>query len=111
MRNFFIIILIFSLFQGFSNQTTLIGNIKGINGGKYINSPVEVLIVNDFITYKKKLIKQSQTDANGNFKLTFKISKTNIAILKLGKVERTLFIEPGSKYFISVEAALNKLSN
>ncbi len=111
MRNFIVFIFIFCLFQGFSNQTTLIGNIKGINGGSYINSPVEVLIVSDFITYKKKLIKQSQTDAYGNFKLTFEISETNIAILKLGKVERTLFIEPGSKYFISVEAALNKLSN
>ncbi|MAW65041.1 MAG: hypothetical protein CMD18_02490 [Flavobacteriales bacterium] len=87
------------------------GHIKGIEGGKYINSPVDVLVVNDFITYKKKLIKQSQTDANGNFKLTFENSKTNIAILKLGKVERTLFIEPGGKYFISIEAALKKLSN
>lgn len=87
------------------------GHIKGTEGGKYINSPVEVLIVNDFITYKKELVKQSQTDANGNFKLTFEISKTNIAILRLGKVERTLFIEPGGKYFISIQAALKKLSN
>ena len=111
MRNFLIFILTLSILDCFANQTTLIGNIIGIEGGKYINSPVEVLIVNDFITYKKERIKQSQTDANGNFKLTFENSKTNIAILKLGKVERTLFIEPGGKYFISIEAALKKLSN
>ena len=87
------------------------GHITGLEGGMYINSPVQVLVVNDFITYKKKLIKQSQTDANGNFKLTFENLKTNIAILKLGKTERTFFIEPGGNYFISIEAALKKLSN
>lgn len=91
-------------------ETTLMGNIKGIDGGSYINSPVEILVVNDFITYKQKVLKRSQTDLNGNFKLTFENNKTNIAILKLGKVERTLFIEPEKNYYISIKASLKKLS-
>ena len=111
MHNVFLFILTICFFYSHGNQTTLLGNIKGVDGGKYNNSPVEVLIVNDFITYKQERLKQSQTDANGNFKLVFNNSTTNIAILKLGKVERTLFIEPGKSYYISVEAHLKKLSN
>ncbi len=111
MHNFFLLILSICFFCGSAHQTTLLGSIKGIEGGKYTNSPVEVFIVNDFITYNQERIKQSETDANGNFKLTFNNSNTNIAILKLGKVERTLFIEPGKSYYISVEAYLKKLSN
>ena len=89
MHNFFLLILSICFFCGSAHQTTLLGSIKGIEGGKYTNSPVEVFIVNDFITYNQERIKQSETDANGNFKLTFNNSNTNIAILKLGKVERT----------------------
>lgn len=111
MRNFFILILILSHFHGFASQTTIMGHIVGIEGGKYNQSPVEVLIVKDFITYKKEQIKKTQTDSNGNFKLTFENPKTNIAVLKLGKVERTLFIEPGGQYFISIQAFLKKLSD
>ena len=111
MHNVFLFILTICFFYSHGNQTTLLGNIKGLEGGKYNHSPVEVLIVNDFITYKQERLKQSQTDANGNFKLAFKNSTTNIAILKLGKVERTLFIEPGKNYYIPVKAYLKRLSN
>ncbi len=111
MNNIFLFILTICFFYSHGNQTTLLGNIKGIEGGKYNHSPVEVLIVNDFITYKQERLKQSQTDANGNFKLVFNNSTTNIAILKLGKVERTLFIEPGKNYYIPVKAYLKRLSN
>ena len=76
-----------------ANETTLSGNIKGFEGGTYENSPVEVLIVKDFITYKKEILKKGLTDDKGNFRLTFHNTDTHIAILKLGKVERTLFIE------------------
>ena len=110
MRNFLLLILSISFFCSRANQTTLLGNIRGIDGGTYINSPVEVLIVTDFITYKKDRITQSITDANGNFKLIFNNTTTNIAILKLGKVERTLFIEPEKSYYITVKAYLKKLS-
>lgn len=109
MRNLIASILCFASFFGFTKETTILGNIKGIEGGSYSNSPVEVLIVKDFITYKKESIKVSETDANGNFKLTFHNTDTHIAILKLGKVERTLFIEPGKSYYIPVKAALKKL--
>jgi hypothetical protein len=85
------------------------GNIKGLEGGTYTNAPVEVLIVKDFITYKKETLKKGRTDANGNFKLTFHNTDTHIAILKLGRVERTLFIEPGKSYYIPVKASLIKL--
>ena len=54
MRNFLLLILSISFFCSRANQTTLLGNIRGIDGGTYINSPVEVLIVTDFITYKKE---------------------------------------------------------
>ena len=111
MYNYFLFILSLLFFNGYANETTLLGNIKGIEGGKYTNSSVEVLIVHDFITYQQERVQNSQTDANGNFKLTFKNSDTNIAILKLGKVERTLFIEPGKSYFISINAYLKKLYN
>tara|TARA_B100001094_G_C18158819_1_gene788127 strand:+ start:430 stop:1797 length:1368 start_codon:yes stop_codon:yes gene_type:complete len=92
-----------------ANETTLYGNIKGFEGGTYENSPVEVLIVKDFITYKKEILKKGLTDDKGNFRLTFHNTDTHIAILKLGKVERTLFIEPGKSYYIPVKASLKKL--
>ena len=85
------------------------GNIKGTEGGSYKNSSVEILVVKDFITYKKEVAHSSETDQNGNFKLTFKNTDTHIAILKLGKVERTLFIEPGKSYYVPVKAPLKKL--
>ena len=70
---------------------------------------VEVFIVRDFITYKKETLQKGLTDDHGNFKLSFHHTDTHIAILKLGRVERTLFIEPGKSYYIPVEASLKKL--
>lgn len=109
MRNQLIFILCLTWIFSFSKETTILGNITGYEGGTYSNSTVEVLIVKDFITYKKERLKISLTDANGNFKLTFHNTDTHIAILKLGKVERTLFIEPGRSYYIPIKAALKKL--
>lgn len=85
------------------------GNIKGIEGGSYNNQAVKVVIIKDFISYKHEVIGESITDNNGNFKVTFENNTTQISILKLGKVERTLFIEPGKNYFIPVRASLKKL--
>ena len=109
MRNFLCISFCCCLLTLLGNETTLLGNIKGFEGGTYTNAPVEVLIVKDFITYKKETLKKGLTDSNGNFKLTFHNTDTHIAILKLGRVERTLFIEPGKSYYIPVKASLLKL--
>ncbi len=110
MRNFLFFISFLFTLSLIAKETTIVGNIKGIEGGTYSNAPVEILVVKDFITYDKEEIKRAFTDNNGNFKLSFHHTDTHIAILKLGKVERTLFIEPGKSYFIPVQAALKKLS-
>lgn len=110
MRKLLLSIFAFLPLLLFSNETTILGNIKGLEGGDYNNAPVEIIVVKDFITYQQKVIKKGFTDANGNFKLTFPNSDTQIAIIKLGKVERTLFIEPGKNYYVPVKASLMKLN-
>ncbi len=110
MRKLLLSIFAFLPFLVFSAKTTILGNIKGTEGGTYNNSPIEIIVVKDFITYQKEVIKKGQTDNNGNFKVSFENTRTQIAIIKLGKVERTLFIEPGKSYFVPVKAALSKLA-
>lgn len=109
MHKLLSIFLCLSILPILANETTLLGTIKGFDGGTYSNSPVEVFIVRDFITYKKETLQKGLTDDHGNFKLSFHHTDTHIAILKLGRVERTLFIEPGKSYYIPVKASLKKL--
>lgn len=110
MRKFLLSIFALLPLLVFSSETTILGNIKGTEGGTYNNSPIEVIIVKDFITYQQEVIKKGNTDENGNFKINFPNTETHIAIIKLGKVERTLFVEPGKSYYVPVKASINKLA-
>lgn len=86
------------------------GNIKGMSGGNYAKQTVEVFVVRDFITNDNELIHSASTDEFGNFSLNFKIAQTEIGFIRLGKVERILFFEPGNNYYIPIRAELKKLA-
>lgn len=108
LLNIFLIITL-NVF-GTGLESSISGNIKGVEGGNYNNKKVELVIVRDFITNTPETISKGFTDAFGNFDLKFNNFSTHFAIIKLGKVERTIFIEPSSNYYITIRAALKKLN-
>lgn len=92
-----------------TGEVVIKGNISGDRGGTYVNSPVQITIIEDFITNTKKVIAKGTTDDHGNYEIKFKLAKTTFAFLEFGKVERTLYIDPAKAYFVSVKAPLLEL--
>lgn len=104
--------ILFFLIASFSfagEQVVIKGNISGDKGGSYLNSPVQVTIIEDFITNTKKTIATGSTDQHGNYEIKFELSKTTFAFVEFGKVERTLYIDPSKSYYINVKAPLLEL--
>lgn len=112
MKNFLLILSIVCLsFSGYANREIVVkGNILGIRGGQYANKPVQVSIIEDFITNTKKVIKKGTTDQHGNFNLKLNLPNIEFAFIEFEKVERTLYLTPGKTYFVKVQAPLKDLS-
>jgi len=114
MKNYLIIFLIAccSISSFATGKAVVIkGSIKGIKGFVYAKQPVKILIIEDFITNTKKVIKSGFTDEFGNYELSVSILKTQFAFIQFKKVERTLYIAPGKSYFINVFAPIKDLEN
>lgn len=113
MNKFLLQILLFLSCFCFAEgtTTTITGNIKGLENGRYNGKPFNIAIIQDFITNTPEEIASSNTDNFGNFKITFNNTKVNFAILRFGKIERYLFVQPGKSYFVEVRANIKKLTN
>ena len=86
---------------GITQSVIIKGSVTGTNGGRYLNQPVNISIIEDFITNTRKVIKKGFTDEYGNYNLSVQLKKTQFAIITLKKVERTLFLSPGKSYFVN----------
>lgn len=114
MKNIIALLFLFCFsITGFAtvNPVVIKGSVKGVKGGVYANQPVKILVVEDFITNTKKVIKTGFTDEFGNYDLKVKITKTQFAFLQFKKVERTVYLSPSKSYFVNVLAPLEDLEN
>ena len=111
----FLVILSFLCFSvnsfGITQSVIIKGSVTGTNGGRYLNQPVNISIIEDFITNTRKVIKKGFTDEYGNYNLSVQLKKTQFAIITLKKVERTLFLSPGKSYFVNITAPIKDLEN
>ena len=96
---------------GITQSVIIKGSVTGTNGGRYLNQPVNISIIEDFITNTRKVIKKGFTDEYGNYNLSVQLKKTQFAIITLKKVERTLFLSPGKSYFVNITAPIKDLEN
>lgn len=95
----------------FGANSTVLGNIKGWEGGTYSNQPVRIAVIKDFITNTPEIIESSVSDEHGNFKITFQNNSVNFILIQFNKIERYLFAQPGKSYFVEVRSNIKKLNN
>jgi peroxiredoxin/urease beta subunit len=68
----------------------------------YKNDVIELVIVDDYISGKEKVIGTSTTDAEGRYSIKADLRETRKAELRIHNVAASLFIEPGKNYTVNI---------
>jgi len=61
---------------------------------------ISVVIYDDYLSFTEKELTKSKIDSNGKFELKFSIPHTTDAMIRIDATDKTLYLEPGSKYEI-----------
>jgi thiol-disulfide isomerase/thioredoxin len=94
---FFITILYLVLLRANAAEITISGKATGIK-----NTEIDALIIDDYISYKQKLIASSKVDQNGNFNLKASISFTTKLILRVNDLNTFFYVEPNKNYTVII---------
>mgnify|MGYP000871662766 CR=1 FL=1 len=83
----------FVSFVGFSEQTTIQGN-----AFYYRGKTIEIRQYLDLFTFKSSVLEKMEIQSDGSFKFQFNVEKTGLFLVKIGRINAHLFIEPGNQY-------------
>lgn len=92
-----------------AENITIKGHIYDLDGSAIANEPVELLVLSDFITKEKEVLKKGFTGSHGDFSLSMDISEVKYLFIAFPQVERTLFVEPGKSYYLDIKAPFKTL--
>jgi len=72
------------------------------NAFSYRGKMLEVKSYSDLFTFKSQAVANTYIAQDGSFKITFDAEETNLYLIKIGKVNAHLFVEPGSEYTLVI---------
>lgn len=87
------ICLLLFQFNGFTAQTTIQGN-----AFYYRGKTIELRQYLDLFTFKSSVLEKMEIQSDGSFKFEFDVEKTGLFLMKIGRVNAHLFMEPGNQY-------------
>lgn len=91
------LLLSFGLFlfaiNTFAEQTSIQGNAFFYRG-----KTIEIRQYLDLFTFKSLLLEKMEIQPDGSFKFQFNADETGLYLLKIGRINTHLFIEPGNEY-------------
>lgn len=90
-----LLVLLFSLQHAFGQKNLVQGN-----GLEYRNKTLQVLRYSDLFTFTTEEVATCQIGENGNFSVEFSVEEDELMLLKIGRVNAHLFVQPSVKYTI-----------
>lgn len=99
-----VLTIIFFLFQVsilLANKIQDSISIKGV-GSYYKNAPIELFLIDDYITHKEILFQTKVADSMGYFEFRFKNIPTQKLIIRSKKNSSFLYVQPGGMYLITL---------
>ena len=99
-----VLTIIFFLFQVsilLANKIQDSISIRGV-GSYYKNAPIELFLLDDYITHKEILFQTKVADSMGYFEFRFKNIPTQKLIIRSKKNSSFLYVQPGGKYLITL---------
>ena len=99
-----VLTIIFFLFQVsilLANKIQDSISIRGV-GSYYKNAPIELFLLDDYITHKEILFQTKVADSMGYFEFRFKNIPTQKLIIRSKKNLSFLYVQPGGKYLITL---------
>ena len=79
--------------NGIAEETLIQGNAFSYKG-----KTIEVRQYLDFFTFKSSVLEKMEIQSDGSFKFKFNVEKTGLFLIKIGRINTHLFIEPGNQY-------------
>ena len=101
MRILFLIILILNASVSLASAVKDSISIRGV-GSYYKNSPIELLVIDDYITHKEVVLQTSKVDSVGYFEFKFKNIPTQKLVIRSKKNSSFIYVQPGGKYLITL---------
>jgi peroxiredoxin len=101
MRILFLIILILHASVSLASAVKDSISIRGV-GSYYKNSPIELLVIDDYITHKEVVLQTSKVDSVGYFEFKFKNIPTQKLVIRSKKNSSFIYVQPGGKYLITL---------
>ena len=101
MRILFVIILSLHASVSLASAVKDSISIRGV-GSYYKNSPIELLIIDDYITHKEVVFQTSKVDSVGYFEFKFKNIPTQKLVIRSKKNSSFIYVQPGGKYLITL---------
>jgi peroxiredoxin len=101
MRILFLIILILNASVSLASAVKDSISIRGV-GSYYKNSPIELLVIDDYITHKEVVFQTSKVDSVGYFEFKFKNIPTQKLVIRSKKNSSFIYVQPGGKYLITL---------
>ena len=92
-----------------AKKVVLKGHILSTSEKPYGDQYFVVERVTDYLTFKREVIGQGRSGANGDFSVQVELDYTSFIVLKFPKVERTLYAVPGKAYYIDIKAPIEVL--
>jgi peroxiredoxin len=101
MRILFLIILILHASVSLASAVKDSISIRGV-GSYYKNSPIELLVIDDYITHKEVVLQTSKVDSVGYFEFKFKNIPTQKLVIRSKKNSSLIYVQPSGKYLITL---------
>lgn len=92
-----IILMAMPVFSGIAKTTSIQGN-----AFYYRGQTIEIHQYLDLFTFRSMAVASSEIPNDGNFKFTLDIPDTSLYLIKIGKINAHLFIEPGNEYTLVI---------
>ncbi len=94
---------------GSADSVVVKGHIQSFSKKDFSSQKFKIEFIDDFITFKRKVITQGVTGNHGDFSIKFPAATTGFYFLSFAKVERTFYATPGKSYYIEISAPIEQL--